>query len=88
MKYLCSKCSNQLTKFEIELNTLYPVGRLYCEFCQNKHERQLIEKLKKSIENDLDIYDYPKYIAKLKKQEEEEKNLKDFEEDITKGGKL
>ena len=50
---------------------LYPVGRLYCEFCQNKHERQLIKKLKKSFENDLDIYDYPKYIAKLKKQEEE-----------------
>jgi len=88
MDYLCSECSTQLNKFEIELNELYPVGRLYCEFCQNKHERQLIEKLKKSFENDLDIYDYPKYIAKLKKQEEEEKNLKDFEEDITKGGKL
>ena len=58
MKYLCSKCSNQLTKFEIELNELYPVGRFYCEFCQNKHERQLIEKLKKTFENDLDIYDY------------------------------
>ena len=58
MKFLCSKCSNQLTKFEIELNELYPVGRLYCEFCQNKHERELIEKLKKTFENDLDIYDY------------------------------
>ena len=57
MKYLCSKCSNQLTKFEIELNELYPVGKLYCEACQKKHERQLIEKLKKSFENDLDIYD-------------------------------
>ena len=73
MEYLCSECSTQLNKFEIELNKLYPVGRLYCEFCQNKHERQLIEKLKKSIENDLDIYDYPNYIAKLKKQEEENK---------------
>ena len=39
MKYLCSKCSNQLTKFEIELNELYPVGKLYCEICQKKHER-------------------------------------------------
>ena len=58
MKYLCSKCSNQLTKFEIELNELYPVGRLYCEFCQNKHERELIEKLKKTFENDLDIYNF------------------------------
>jgi len=73
MEYLCSECSTQLSKFEIELNTLYPVGRLYCEFCQNKHERQLIEKLKKSFENDLDIYDYPKYIAKLKKEEGENK---------------
>lgn len=73
MEYLCSECSTQLNKFEIELNTLYPVGRLYCEFCQNKHERQLIEKLKKSFENDLDIYDYQKYIAKLKKEEEENK---------------
>ena len=58
MKYLCSKCSNQLTKFEIELNELYPVGKLYCEICQKKHERQLIEKLKKSFENDLDIYNF------------------------------
>ena len=71
MDYLCSECSIQLSKFEIELNELYPIGRLYCEFCQNKHERKLIEKLKKSIESDLDIYDYPKYIVKLKKQEEE-----------------
>jgi hypothetical protein len=38
--------------------TLYPVGKLYCEFCQSKHERELIEKLKKTFENDLDIYDF------------------------------
>ena len=73
MEYLCSECSTQLSKFELELNELYPVGRLYCEFCQNKHERKLIEILKQSITDDLDIYDYPKYIAKLKKQEEEER---------------
>ena len=60
MKYLCSKCSNQLTEFEIELNTLYPVGRLYCEFCQNKHEKEIIKKLSKSIADDLDIYDFKK----------------------------
>ena len=60
MEYLCSECSTQLSKFEIELNKLYPVGRLYCEFCQSKHERKLIEKLKKSFENDLDFYDYNK----------------------------
>ena len=58
MKYLCSKCSNQLTKFEMELNTLYPVGQFFCEICQKKHEKQLIEKLKKTFENDLDIYDF------------------------------
>ena len=48
MKYLCSKCSNQLTKFEIELNELYPVGKLYCETCQKKHEKE-ISAAKKEI---------------------------------------
>ena len=71
MKYLCSECSTQLSDFEIELNELYPVGRLYCEFCQNKHERQLIEKIKKSIENDLDFYDYPHLRMKMTVQEYE-----------------
>jgi len=60
MKYLCSKCSNQLTKFEIELNTLYPVGKLFCEICQKKHEKEIINKLSKSIADGLDIYDYKK----------------------------
>ena len=73
MKNLCSECSTQLSKFELELNELYPVGRLYCEFCQNKHERKLIEILKQSIADDLDFYDYPKTIAKIKKEEEEER---------------
>jgi len=73
MEYLCSECSTQLSKFELELNELYPVGRLYCEFCQNKHERKLIEILKQSIADDLDFYDYPKTIAKIKKEEEEER---------------
>ena len=45
MDYLCSECSVQLSKFEIELNELYPIGRLYCEYCQNKHERQIIKKI-------------------------------------------
>ena len=70
MEYLCSECSTQLSKFEIELNELYPVGKLYCEFCQNKHERKIIKELADSI-SDLDFYDYPKTIAKYKKQEEE-----------------
>ena len=60
MDYLCSECSTQLSDFEIELNELYPVGRLYCEFCQNKHERQLIEQIKESFAYDLDIYDFKK----------------------------
>jgi hypothetical protein len=58
MKYICSKCSNQLTKFEIELNTLYPVGKLFCEICQKKHEKEIIKKLSKSIADGLDIYDF------------------------------
>ena len=71
MEFLCSECSTQLSKFEIELNELYPVGRLYCEFCQNKHERQLIEKIKKSIENDLDFNDFPHLKMKMTVQEYE-----------------
>jgi len=68
MEFLCSECSTQLFKFEIELNELYPVGRLYCEFCQNKHEREIIKELADSI-SDLSFYDYPKTIAKYKKEE-------------------
>ena len=45
MDYLCSECSIQLSKFEIELNTKYPIGKLYCEFCQNKKEREIIKKI-------------------------------------------
>ena len=59
MEYLCSECSTQLSDFEIELNNLYPVGKLYCEFCQNKHEREIIKKLAESI-SDLDFYDFKK----------------------------
>ena len=36
MDYLCSECSTQLSKFEIELNKQFPIGKLYCEFCQNE----------------------------------------------------
>ena len=57
MDYLCSECSIQLSKFEIELNELYPVGKLYCEFRQSKHEREIIKKLSKSLA-DLDFYDF------------------------------
>ena len=59
MEYLCSQCSTQLSDFEIGLNELYPVGKLYCEFCQNKHEREIIKKLSESLA-DLDFYDFKK----------------------------
>ena len=45
MNFLCFECSVQLSKFEIELNELYPIGKLYCEFCQNKKEREIIKKI-------------------------------------------
>ena len=45
MNLLCSECSVELSKFEIQLNELYPVGKLYCEFCQTKHERKIIKQI-------------------------------------------
>ena len=45
MDYLCSECNTALNDFEIELNTLYPIGKLYCEFCQSKKEREIIKKI-------------------------------------------
>ena len=60
MDYLCSECSIQLSKFEIELNIKYPIGKLYCEFCQSKKKREIIKKLAKSIADDLDFYDFKK----------------------------
>ena len=59
MEYLCSECSTQLSDFEIELNELYPVGKLYCEFCRNKHEREIIKKLSESLA-DLNFYNFKK----------------------------
>jgi hypothetical protein len=71
MEYLCSECSIQLSHFEIELNELYPVGRLYCEFCQNKHERKIIKKIAEDFANELDFYDYPHLKMKMTVQEYE-----------------
>ena len=68
MDYLCSECSTQLTKFEIELNRKYPVGTLYCNSYNDKKERKIIKELCKSVADSLDFYD--------------------FEEDLTRGGKL
>ena len=68
MDYLCSECSVQLSKFEIELNTLYPIGKLYCEFCQSKKERKIIKKLAEDVSNDLYFYNYmdPKEVKEEK----------------------
>ena len=71
MKYLCSECSTQLSNFEIELNELYPVGYLYCELCQNKHERKIIKKIAEDFVNELDFYDYPHLKMKMTIQEYE-----------------
>ncbi len=60
MEYLCSECSTQLSKWEVELNSLLPIGKLYCEFCQNKKEREIIKKLAEDFAKELDIYDFNK----------------------------
>jgi hypothetical protein len=57
MEYLCSECDIQLNKFEIDLNKQFPVGKLYCSFCQSKKEREIIKKLSESL-TDLDFYDF------------------------------
>ena len=70
MDYLCSECSIQLSKFEIELNEQFPTGKLHCSFCQSKKEREIIKRLAKSFGNDLDFYDYPKTIQRMKDKKE------------------
>ena len=45
MEYLCKSCEVGLTQWEMFLNKKYPVGHLFCEFCQSKHERELIKKI-------------------------------------------
>ena len=60
MEYLCSECSIQLSKFEIQLNREFPIGKLYCEFCQSKHEREIIKKLAEDFAKELDFYDFKK----------------------------
>ena len=55
MEYLCKNCEVGLAKFEMFLNKKYPVGNLYCSFCQSKHERDLIKKIadeESSMEDD------------------------------------
>ena len=55
MDYLCSECSVQLSKWEVELNSLLPIGKLYCEFCQTKKEREIIKQL---ADSEADMHNY------------------------------
>ena len=61
LNYLCSECSIELSKFEIQLNEQFPIGKLYCSFCQSKKEREIIKKLIESEAETLDFYDYKKH---------------------------
>jgi uncharacterized protein YlaI len=58
MNLLCSECSTQLSKKELRLNRKYPIGKLYCDWCQTRKERKLIKKLSKDISSNLDFYNY------------------------------
>ena len=58
MDYLCSECSTQLSNWEVELNNKYPIGKLYCDFCQNKKEREIIKKI---CEIESEVGKYEKY---------------------------
>ena len=64
--------------FEKELKKLS--NEEFDQYCS-----KIIKKLCKSVADDLDFYDYPKTIQKYK---DEESNLKDFEDDLTRGGTL
>jgi len=45
------------------------LGNFTVLFCQSKKEREIIQRLAKSEADLLDFYDYPKTIAKYKKEE-------------------
>ena len=60
MEFLCSECSIQLSKFEIDLNEQFPMGKLHCSFCQSKKEREIIKKMAEDFANELDFYDFKK----------------------------
>ena len=58
LSYLCSECSIELSKFEIQLNREFPIGKLYCSFCQSKKEREIINQL---AESERKVGDHEKY---------------------------
>ena len=68
LDYLCSECSIELSKFELQLNREFSLGKLYCSFCQTRKEREIIQRLARSEADLLDFYDYPKTITKKDKE--------------------
>ena len=58
MNLLCSECSTQLSKQDLRLNKSYPIGKLYCDWCQTRQERKLIKKFSKEVASSLDFYDF------------------------------
>jgi hypothetical protein len=42
----------------LRLNKSYPIGRLYCDWCQTRKERKLIKKFSKEVVSSLDFYDF------------------------------
>ena len=62
--------SNEQFKTLEHLTILIRYNLLKHSLHQNKHEREIIKKLIESEGKTLDFYDYPKTIAKYKKQKE------------------
>ena len=58
MNLLCLECSIQLSKQDLRLNKSYPIGKLYCYWCQTRQERKLIKKFSKDTSSALDFYNY------------------------------
>ncbi len=55
MDFLCSHCDVQLSSSEMKLNEQFPIGKLLCEFCSDKKEREIIKQLadsEKEMHND------------------------------------
>ena len=46
--YICSECNIQLSDWEMQLNRQFPIGKLYCEYCQTRKEREIIKKIAES----------------------------------------
>ena len=73
IKLICFDCNVPLSNWDKFLHKKYPntLGYVLCSSCQKKREDNIRKELADCISN-LDFYDYPKTIAKFKKEEEEE----------------